>query len=346
MRSIAGLLFMAATAAATVGCGQANYTAPDRYERGLVVCLSGAGGMTGECDRIRDGLIAGGVDRAIEVFEWSQGGVLEDQASVELNRRKAAELARRIDTYLGQYRGRPVHLIGLSAGTGLVVWAMEALADGDKVTGAILLSSSLDTKYDLTRALERVTDHLYAFTSVADTILSLGVTMAGTVDRGGTLAGGLVGFSPPDTAPEQTRTLYKERLTQIAWWPGDMLLGHMGDHLGPTNPAFVRARIAPLILGKKPETASGQAAGTEAVKAGGRRTHALAEASPPRSSPPRSLSAPAAGAAEDPKSRLPRRSRGGPEDEGKSRFIGWKVGSSPGRTIDESQFLADPVRLP
>jgi pimeloyl-ACP methyl ester carboxylesterase len=342
MRSIAGLLFMATAAAATVGCAQANYTAADRYERGLVVCLSGAGGMTGECDRIREGLNAGGVDRALEVFEWSQGGVLEDQASVELNRRKAAELARRIDTYLSEHRGRPVHLVGLSAGTGLVVWAMEALANDDKITGAILLSSSLDTKYDLTRALERVTDHLYAFTSVADTILSLGVTMAGTVDRGGTLAGGLVGFSPPDTAPEQTRTLYKERLTQIAWWPGDMLLGHMGDHLGPTNPAFVRARIAPLILGKKPETASGRPAGVEAVKADGRRTRtAVAAASRPRSS-----SAPASEAAGDPKSRTPRRSRGGLEDEGKSRFIDWKVGGSPGRTIDESQFLAVPVRLP
>jgi len=333
MRSIAGLLFMATAAAATVGCAQANYyTAPDRYERGLVVCLSGAGGMTGECDRIRDGLNAGGVDRALEVFEWSQGGVLEDQASVELNRRKAAELARRIDTYLSEHRGRPVHLVGLSAGTGLVVWAMEALADDDKITGAILLSSSLDTKYDLTRALERVTDHLYAFTSVADTILSLGVTMAGTVDRGGTLAGGLVGFSPPDTAPEQTRTLYKERLTQIAWWPGDMLLGHMGDHLGPTNPAFVRARIAPLVLGKKPETASGQAAGAEAVKAGRRRAHAVVAAA----SPPRSSSEPAAGAAGDPKSRIPRRSRGGIRTKGRA---GSSTGRSAARRAEPSRYL-------
>ncbi|MBE3099223.1 MAG: alpha/beta hydrolase [Planctomycetes bacterium] len=240
-------------AAWATGCGQANlYTSPQRYEQGLVICLSGAGGMMGECERIREGLAAGGVDRAIEIFDWSRGDVLSDQASVEGNRRIAADLARHVECYLANHPGKPVHLVGISAGTGIVVWALEELQEGMQVEGAVILASSLDTKYDLAKALARVRDHLWSFNSLADTVLSLGVTWAGTVDRKGGIAGGLVGFSPPDGAPDDAKALYHDRLVQTTWWPGDMVLGHMGDHLGATNPTFVRVRIAPLVLGKEP----------------------------------------------------------------------------------------------
>lgn len=251
-RAVALAVVLLAVAQAT-GCGQANlYTSPQRYEQGLVICLSGAGGMMGECERIREGLAAGGVDRAIEIFDWSRGDVLSDQASVEGNRRIAADLARHVEGYLANHPGKPVHLVGISAGTGLVVWALEELQEGMQVEGAVILASSLDTKYDLTKALARVRDHLWSFNSLTDTVLSLGVTWAGTVDRKGGIAGGLVGFSPPDGVPDGAKALYRDRLVQITWWPGDMVLGHMGDHLGATNPTFVRVRIAPLVLGKEP----------------------------------------------------------------------------------------------
>jgi len=257
MRTSTGLALVAALAAAATGCSQVHYTSTERYDRGLVVCLSGAGGMMGECDRIRDGLASGGVDRAIEIFDWSTGEVLSDQLSVADNRRKAAQLSRRIESYERDYPGRPVHVVGVSAGTGLTVWAIEDLADDVKITGAVLIASSLDTKYDLSKALARITDHLYSFSSVADTINSLGVTWAGTVDRGGHLAGGLVGFSPPDNASDEAKALYKDKLVQIGWWPGDVILGHLGDHLGATNPNFVRLRIAPLVLGQSAAAANG-----------------------------------------------------------------------------------------
>jgi hypothetical protein len=53
---------MVAFAAAAGGCGRVYKTEADRfvtltagkgYDRGMVVCLSGAGGVTGEVDRIR-----------------------------------------------------------------------------------------------------------------------------------------------------------------------------------------------------------------------------------------------------------------------------------------------------
>ncbi|MCX5682575.1 MAG: hypothetical protein NT049_02685, partial [Planctomycetota bacterium] len=286
---MAALVFAAALAA---GCGKGNYTSPERYDRGLVVCLSGAGDMVGECARMRDGLNSGGVDHAIEVFDWSRGDVLSDQVSVESNRRMGATLARRLESYMIEHPGRPVHLLGISAGTGLIVWALEDLQEGFKVDDAIIMASSLDTRYDLTKALTTVKGRLYSFFSVTDTILSLGVTVTGTVDRKGALAGGLVGFGVPGGATDETKALYHEKLKQIGWWPGDVVLGHMGDHLGASSATFVRVKIAPIVLGKESAKSEGEIAAKTAKES----------ATP----------APPAGAAKG----------GRPE---KSRFYGWMV---------------------
>ena len=74
----------------------------------------------------------GGVDCAIEVFEWSR--FMLDLTSVEQEKGLASQLARRIETYQKVYPGRPVHLLGVSAGTGLVVWALEDLAPPTSVS--------------------------------------------------------------------------------------------------------------------------------------------------------------------------------------------------------------------
>jgi len=332
--ALAGATVLAALAA--VGCNGAKYTTPARYERGLVICLSGAGGFTGECGRIRDGLNAGGVDRAIEIFEWSQGGVLSDQVAVEENRRKATELAYRVEAYMAEHPGRPVHLVGLSAGTGLVVWALEDLSV--QVEGAILLASSLGAHYDLTPALSKVRDRLYSFNSLADTVLGLGIAVTGTVDREGDIAGGLAGFSLPAGASETSKTLYKEKLVQIGWWPGDVILGNLGDHLGTTNPLFVQARLTPLVLGKHPVEA-------------GRGSETLASAGGPKKSERKSVRSrspsPSVGAAG--KAAADRRKRG---------FFSWEVGArkrtpapaaggvTPGDAVDESQFFRESERMP
>jgi hypothetical protein len=252
------VLVVVALAAGAIGCESANYRAADRYERGLVLCLSGAGGgVVNECEHITEGLAKGGVDYAIEPFEWSQGGILEDQTSVVHNRHMGSQLAAKIEAYMAEHPGRPVYVIGMSAGTGVVVWALEDLSPGTQVEGAVILASSLDARYDLTQALGHVKTHLYSFNSIADTVLSLAVAVTGTVDRGGGVAGGLVGFSPPHKASEETKALYKEKLAQISWWPGDMVLGHLGDHLGAASPTYVRVKVAPLILGKEPKPGHG-----------------------------------------------------------------------------------------
>jgi pimeloyl-ACP methyl ester carboxylesterase len=375
MKNLPVVILAAALMAGAAGCTQVNYTHMNRYEEGLVVCLSGAGGMMGETERLREGLNAAGVARAIEVFDWSAGGVLQDQTAVEANRRKAGRLARRIEDYKRSHGGRPVHLVGVSAGTGLVVWALEDLSEGCEATGAVLISSSLDTKYDLTKALTKVSDGLYSFNSVADTVLSLGVTWAGTVDRGGGIAGGLVGFSPPDGASDQTKALYKAKLREISWWPGDVVLGHIGDHLGATNPAYVKAKIAPIVLGRQPgqpspaEKPASEKTPDQAVKHKEAVTPEYAERLEAKRKADEARKAAAEKAAKD----LAEKKKGGKKPQPKKpakprpkkpdplkeavrgddvqRFFDWHVGrrassSEETRSSDADRFFREPRRLP
>jgi len=322
MRTMANLLAVAAIAAIAAGCAKTNSTSPARYEQGLVIVLGGAGGnMLGEGKRIQGSLASAGVNRAIEVFEWSQGDVLEDQVDMSRNRYKADELARRVEEYEARYPGRPVHLVGISAGTGLIVWALEDLPRGTKVTGAVLLASSLGSRYDLTAALGNVTDAIYSFSSVADAVLGIGVTMTGPVDRSEEMAGGFAGFSPPQGAPESTRQLYKEKLVQRPWWPGDIVLGNLGDHIGTTSPMFIRARVSPLVMGHK--GAEGEASAESHVTGG----QASGQAGPEgvRAAGAKAQAKPTAGAAE------------------KSRFVDWSVRApAPARPPnDEAVYFAE-----
>ena len=357
MKYAIGLLLAALAAA---GCTEnTRNSSVDSQSRGRVYLLSGAGGMMGECERVRDGLKQAGVCRPIEIYRWSHGGVLEDQTSLAANRRKARDLAARVESFLRRNPGAEVHLIGVSAGTGLVVWALEDLDPAYPATAGILISSSLDTAYDLTRAFRNTRDGIYSFTSMADTVLSLGVTWAGTVDRNGGLAAGLVGFSIPANASDETRRLYHEKLHEIGWWPGDAVLGHIGDHLGATSPGYVKEKVAPIVLGqeppKPPESADQPATPDKAKPA----DHPDADDTPEPPAKPKkrtgmeAVSSPAKeqgdeaahdlDGPDDGESRTNRGDRG--------RFHNWQVHTpdapaSTVRGLDESVFFSRPERLP
>jgi len=280
MKAPAWVLIIAIGAGAAGGCGLqmagdggrfVNLTAGAGYDRGLVVCLSGAGAICGEVDRIRAGLAGGGVACAIESFEWSSGSVLADQVGMAANKAKAAGLARRIEKYQDDYPGCPVHLIGVSAGTGLVVWALEDLGPGRRVENVVLLASSLSSGYCLAGALARVGGRVYNHHSAADLVLGVLVAATGTVDRAGGDSGGLHGFRPPEDDGGERLALYRDRLAEVGWRPSDAACGHGGDHLGGTNPAYVRERIASLAWARPPgeQPPAREAAATAVAAAGG-----------------------------------------------------------------------------
>jgi pimeloyl-ACP methyl ester carboxylesterase len=262
-------LVLASCAVCATGCSQTNFTASERYEHGLVVVLDGAGGITAAPQQICQGLNDGGVNQALEIFPWSAAhDVLADQTDLERNRGKGAELAARVVRYLNEYPGRPVHLIGLSAGTGIVVFAAEQLPEGVQIDGICLMASSLSSTYPLMPALRHVRYELTNFSSVADVgVLGAAVTVTGTVDRNPGLSAGLLGFQPPEGASEEIRQFYKTKVVEVPWNPVFIVYGNIGDHLWATSSGFVRDRVAPIIRAAERRRAAPVLAPTRPVKA-------------------------------------------------------------------------------
>jgi pimeloyl-ACP methyl ester carboxylesterase len=236
------------------GCSQ---TMPDRAERmtrGYVYYLDGAGGggtFTNWSGGLKEGMLDAGYNGAGEIFPWNTGlGVVADQnSSVEYKKGKASDCAQRIQQYAREQPGAPVTLIGLSAGTAVTVFTLEALPVNCPVENVILCGASISADYDLTRALQRVKNRMYVFTSEKDGVLAFLVPMAGTADResGDVPSAGLRGFQTPRGASAETRAQYA-KVTHIHWRPEFERYGDFGGHTDALKAPFVQQYMAPLIM--------------------------------------------------------------------------------------------------
>jgi len=245
---LSGALMLTALGA---GCSQ---TMPDRAERmtrGYVYYLDGAGGggVVNWAGGVKQGLLDAGYNGAGEVFKWNTGlGVVPDQdASVEHKRSKAAECAQSIQQYVKEHPGAPVTLMGLSAGTAVTVFVLEALPVSCPVENVILLGASISSDYNLTRALQRVRNRMYVFTSEKDGVLAFLVPMAGTADRTIAPAAGLRGFQMPSRPSAETRVQYA-KVAHIHWRSEFAKAGDFGGHTDTVKAPFVQQYIAPLIM--------------------------------------------------------------------------------------------------
>jgi pimeloyl-ACP methyl ester carboxylesterase len=255
--------------AISAGCSQ---TMPDRAERmtrGYLYYLDGAGGggvFSNWSGGLRQGLVDAGYSGAGEIFRWNTGlGVVADQdASVEYKRGKASECAQRIQQYAKEQPGAPVTLVGLSAGTAVTVFVLEALPASCPVENVILCGASISADYDLTRALQRVRNRMYVFTSENDAVLAFLVPMAGTADRqaGAVPSAGLRGFEMPGRASAETRAQYA-KVAYVRWKPEFEQYGNLGGHTDALKAPFVQQYIAPLIM-------TGMARGVQVASASGK----------------------------------------------------------------------------
>lgn len=266
---IAGILLGISSLLSVAGCGQMQMLLPDDPQRlsyGCLYYLDGAGGgspLTNWSGGVRDGLAAARYAGAAEMFTWQTGlGAVADQdAGVAYKRAKAAELAARIRDYRKQYPDAPVSLIGLSAGTAVAAFTLEALPADCPVDTVVLLGASIGADYDLTRALRRVRNKLYIITCGKDVVLGFFVPMMGTADRQfGKEAAGLNGFALPAAAPEETRRLYAQKVVTIPWNKALDPTHDCGSHLDNVSKEFIRDHVAPLIMQGKPE-APGRSSG-------------------------------------------------------------------------------------
>jgi pimeloyl-ACP methyl ester carboxylesterase len=247
--ALAGLALLCVTA----GCSQ---TMPDReirMTRSYIYYLDGAGGgrpLSNWSGGVRQGLLDAGYNGAGEMFAWNTGlGVVADQdSSVEYKKQKASELAQQIQKYTQEHPRAPVTLMGLSAGTAVTVFTLEALPVNCPVNNVILLGASVSATYDLTQALQRVSNRMYVFTSQKDAVLAFLVPTAGTADRQqGVPSAGLQGFMMPVGASAQTRAQYA-KVSYIGWRPEFEQAGNFGGHTDTVKAPFVQEYIAPLIM--------------------------------------------------------------------------------------------------
>ena len=237
---LTGLLLGAALLA---GCGDNEaFLTEDRLSNGLVIILPGIEGVSDLNRNIRRGLIAGGVYQALPIHSWGRpiplAGVLLNQMDFIGNRLAGVSVADLIVNYQDSYPGRPVHIVGHSGGGGVAVFAAEALPEGRKIQGLILLSASISSGYDLEKAASRCSKGIVNFYNPDDVgLLGIGTTIVGNVDGVRGPSAGLTGF---DRAGQPGHlNVYPVKLSGAD--PG-------GDpHTSTTRVGFVSANIAPWI---------------------------------------------------------------------------------------------------
>lgn len=227
-----------------------RYDTPERRGRAIVVFVPGALGYEEPVSVALDSLATGGVDGAVQVFDWCVhvpllGGVLN-----LTDETRARSQGRELAAHLARCRrlapDRPVRVIGHSAGAAVAVFALEGLPAGVQVDDVVLLSASLDPAYDLTAAVAGVSGGLTTFHSSEDWAMMRGTTVLGTTDRKFVPAAGGVGFRRPESRDPVKQAAFR-RVRQIAWRPEWAKLGHDGGHLGMIAPAFVARVLAPLV---------------------------------------------------------------------------------------------------
>ena len=199
---------------------------PDHSERmkhGYLYYLDGAGGGTAKknwAGGVREGFLEAGYSGAGEMFSWETGkGLTADQkASVKYKRQKAQRLAGRIEKHVATYPGAPVGLLGFSAGTAEVIFALEVLPEKTQVDTVVLLGASISHDYDLTEMLKRVKGKMYIYTSTHDRMVGFFMKFTGTTDRKyGDQGADIHGFVLPKGANAETRKLYADKIVTIKW---------------------------------------------------------------------------------------------------------------------------------
>lgn len=213
---------------------------PQRMESGLVMILPGIEGDGPFSAEVRRGLDESGLGCALPIIRWGRpvpiAGPLLNQMDLIGNRLAAQRLADAIVNYQDSHPGRPVHLVGHSGGGGVSIFTAEALPQGRKVDGIVLLSASISAGYDLTKALAHSRKGIVNFYSKNDVgLLMIGTTVVGNVDGIHGPAAGAIGF---DRLPEG--------LHQVPW-SQDMSWAGSGGHMDTTGAPFVRTFVSPWI---------------------------------------------------------------------------------------------------
>jgi len=232
---------------------------PDHSERikhGYLYYLDGAGGGTAKknwAGGVREGFVEAGYTGAGEMYSWETGkGLTADQkAPVKYKRQKAERLAARIEQHVKEHPGTPVGMLGFSAGTAEVIFAMEVLPEKVQIDTVVLLGASISHDYDLTEMLKHVKGKMYIYTSTHDMMVGFFMKFSGSTDRKYHDEGADIhGFVLPEGANAETRKLYADKIVTIKWNKDFEVDGNHGHHFDNVKMEFIRDHVAPLFMDK------------------------------------------------------------------------------------------------
>ena len=212
-----------------------------------LIYVPGIGGFGHEDQMWLDGLRAGGYSGKTEVWNWT--GRLGPISALWAHTRQRAQarlIADRLRRLRSESPTEQLVLVGHSAGTGLVVMALEDLPPDSQVDEVLLLAPALSRNYDLTPALRHVFGHMDVFCSERDTlVLAVGTFLFGTVDGIHSEAAGHGGFVMPRGASCAAYTkLVAHPFSKDRW-----LFGDDGGHEGILAPGVAATMAAPLLPG-------------------------------------------------------------------------------------------------
>ena len=230
------------------GCGSSeHFIASDRMESGLVIILPGIEGESALNHDIRDGLVAAGIDYALPIEGWGLIPLLK-QVNFIGNRLAGVRIANKIVEYQDKHPDNPVYVVGHSGGGGVAVFVAESMPKDKQIDGLILLSPSISSAHDLTKAMKHCKFGIVNFYNTEDAgLLGIGTILMGNVCGTHGPAAGLIGFDEPaENASDEKKFAYA-KLFQVEVTQ-DMSSRGAGSHTGCTRPDFVAIYVAPWIL--------------------------------------------------------------------------------------------------
>ncbi len=219
----------------------------ERRQTGLVIVLPGIDGLSWCTRSIVRGLAEAGVPYAMEIHDWTFGilWALRNLRDSRRHQAHAAILADKITAYQVEHPGRPVYMMGHSAGGAMTVLTLERLPHESRIEAGILLAPALSPAYDVTTALQHTTRGLWNFHAWGDLgFLGALTTIFGTVDGKHVPAAGLVGFSKSPTSSAADGPQLRQIPYQLAMARQHNLAGHFGC----VNHRFVRHWVAPIVM--------------------------------------------------------------------------------------------------
>lgn len=219
------------------GCSEPKVSA-------VVFYCDGAGWYS-SASSVKSGLRAAGFKGRFDTFSWSAFlGPGHDHLVTARSKGVARRLSRKIERERTKNPRQQIYLMGLSAGTAIVLSALEQAKEGIDVDHVVLFSPSVSARRDLTPVMQHVRGQLYATSSPHDGILK---TIVINADGGSGPPAGRSGFRMPPQPGEATKAAYR-RVINLPWQPSYVGYDWDGGHTAVTRSKFVEAVIAPRIL--------------------------------------------------------------------------------------------------